>query len=196
MGVSAILLGAGRSHRMGRDKLSLPWGRETIFQRCLRTLLRSEVEEVILVVNDRTRKQIDGNLWKEKKVRVALNPHPQKGMSSSIRCGVKSVSPRSKGILIALGDQPSLKSRTVRALVEAFETKQDKIIVPIFKGRRGHPVIFPMRFKGELLRLKGDEGGRSILKRYAAEVHEVKVRSAGVLQDIDTWEDYRKKWGH
>lgn len=191
MWISAILLGAGRSQRMGRNKLLLPWGKETILERCLGTLLRSKVEEIILVVNDRTWNHL--KMEREERVKVICNPHPRKGMSYSIRCGMKALSPRSRGILIALGDQPFLKARTVNALLKAFEERRDKIIVPSFKGERGHPVIFPIRLREGLLKLKGDEGGRSILKRYREEVHEVRVRSDGVLQDIDTWEDYKKR---
>ncbi len=190
MWVSAILLGAGRARRMGRDNLSLPWGRETILQHCLLTLLRSRVEEIILVVSNRTGKSWD--LLGENRVKVVFNDDPRKGMSQSIRCGIQSLNPRSEGILIALGDQPFLKVNTVNALLDAFREKKEKIIIPCYKGERGHPVIFPIRYREELLSLEGDEGGRAILERHAEAIHVVRVRSEGVIRDIDTWEDYRE----
>jgi len=95
-----------------------------------------------------------------------------------------------------LGDQPFLKAATinvlVRAFARAFAVRDRPIIVPSFRGKRGHPVIFHRTFAKELLRLKGDVGARSILERHPGDVGSVRVRSEGVLKDIDTREDYRK----
>ncbi len=102
--VSAILLGAGQSKRMGVDKLSLPWRKKTIFQVCLGVLLRSDVHEVIAVVNERVRKLVAE--WEDEKLKVVVNPDFRKGMSTSIQRGLKALSPESEGILFALGDQP------------------------------------------------------------------------------------------
>jgi molybdenum cofactor cytidylyltransferase len=189
MKISAILLGAGESKRMGCDKLSLPWGRRTILDHCLQTLLRSKVKEVIVVVNERTERIIRHR--SEKKVKVVMNPDYQRGMSCSIRYGIKNLSPESDGMLIALGDQPLLKAQTINVLLEAFEREDSKIIIPSFKGRKGHPVIFPRTYKEKLLRLRGDEGGKSIIMKHPEKVCIVPVKSPGVIRDIDTWEDYR-----
>ncbi len=190
MKISAILLGAGESKRMGRDKLSLPWGKKTMLEHCLQTLLYSRVEEVIVVVNERTEKIVCHR--NEKRVKVVLNPYYRRGMSSSIHCGIQHLNPKSAGILIALGDQPLLKTQTINALLEAFEREEGKIILPSFRRRRGHPVIFHRTFKEELLRLRGDAGGKSILMRHPGEVCIIPVRSEGVIRDIDIWEDYKR----
>lgn len=192
MKISAILLGAGESKRMGKDKLALPWGKRTMLEHCAQTLLRSKVDEVLLIVNEKT-ERIARHL-NDRRMKVILNPHFRKGMSSSIRWGMKNLNPQSKGILIALADQPFLKAKTVNALVETFRKKK-KIIVPSFNGKRGHPVIFPRTYEKELLRLRGDEGGRSILQKHPEEVHFIPVKSVGVLRDIDTWEDYQRELG-
>jgi len=188
MMVSAILLGAGESKRMGVNKLLLPWGRKIIFEQCLDTLLHSKVKEVIVVTNERIKSKVDG--LKDKKAKVVNNPYYRQGMSTSIRMGLKVMDPDSRGILIALGDQPFLKARTINALIKAFSHWKGGIIVPSFRGNRGHPVIFHRKYKKELLKLKGDMGGRSILEDHPKDVKAVRVRSEGVLKDIDTWEDY------
>lgn len=187
--ISAILLGAGESKRMGVNKLLLPWGRKTVFEHCLNTLLRSRIREVIVVVNDRIKEAVGP--VRRKKLKLVINPDYKKGMSTSIRKGLKRIDPRSDGILISLGDQPVLKTRTVNALVRAFGQGEGKIVVPSFRGRKGHPVIFHRRYKKELLTLKGDMGGRSILLRYPERIKTVPVRSEGVIRDIDTWKDYK-----
>jgi molybdenum cofactor cytidylyltransferase len=186
--ISAILLGAGESKRMGADKLLLPWEKKTVLTHCVRTLLRSKVKEVIVVLGGRT-KLIESQL-RVRKVKVVVNPHYRRGMSTSIRRGIVAVNPNSHAILIALGDMPFLSARTVNALVRAFAQGKGEIIVPSFRGRKGHPVIFHKRYMKELLQLKGDVGGRSIIEKHPKDVRVIRTKSEGVVKDIDTWEDY------
>ena len=166
----------------------LPWEKKTVLTHCVRTLLRSKVKEVIVVLGGRT-KLIESQL-RGRKVKVVVNPHYRRGMSTSIRRGIVAVDPTSHAILIALGDMPFLSVRTVNALVRAFAQGKGEIIVPSFRGRKGHPVIFHKRYIKELLQLKGDVGGRSIIERHPKEVRVVRTKSEGVVKDIDTWEDY------
>lgn len=191
MKVSAILLGAGESKRMGRDKLLLPWGRETVLEHCLQVLLRSKAIEVVVVLNHRSEEiahRLNG-----KKVKILFNPKPEKGMSSSIRKGLRVLDPKSAGILIALGDMPVLTSRTIDVILKAFQKGKGGIILPSFKGRRGHPVLFHRRYKKELSGLIGDTGGITIVMSHPEDVYVVPVKSKGVIRDIDTWMDYKKE---
>jgi len=188
--ISAILLGAGESKRMGVDKLALAWKGKTILEHCFKTLLRSEVGELVVVLSGRSKGL--KNLSQGQKARVVMNPQSQKGMGSSIRKGLQAISPRSDGILIALGDQPFVKTRTINALIHAFDREKKRIIVPSFHGKTGHPVIFHRAYKKELMGLKGDVGGRSIIERHREDVRVVRVKSIGVVKDVDTWQDYEK----
>jgi len=192
--ISAILLGAGESKRMGKNKLLLPWGKKTIFEHCLQTLLRSEVKEVIIVINDRLKEFI--RPVHAQKIKVVINPHYQRGMSTSIRRGVQAIAPGSEGVLIALGDQPFIKTRTINAMIKAFAQGRKGILIPSFRGKRGNPVIFHRRFRRELLELKGDVGGKSIIENHPGEILDIPLKSEGVVKDIDLWEDYREnlKW--
>ena len=187
--ISSILLGAGESKRMGVDKLSLPWGEKTVFEHCFDTLLRSKVKEVIVVLHGRIKEGAD--YLKGKRVKVEINPYYKKGMSTSIRRGIQAIDPRTHGILIALGDQPLIRTRTINALIHAFSQGKGKIIIPSFQGRKGNPVIFHRRYGKELLKLKGDVGGRSIIEKHPEDVWVVRVKSEGVVKDIDTWKDYK-----
>jgi molybdenum cofactor cytidylyltransferase len=188
--ISAILLGAGESKRMGFDKLSLPWGKRTVLERCFQTLLRSKVREVVIVRG--LRNKAVRHPFRGKKIKIVTNPHPAGGMSTSIRKGLRAICTGSDGILIALGDQPFLKTRTVNALIRVFDRKKERIIVPSFQGKMGHPVIFHKAYKKELMNLKGDVGGRSVIERHRGDVRVVRVRSIGVAKDVDTWQDYEK----
>jgi len=188
--VSAVLLGAGESKRMGVNKLTLPWGRQTVFEHSLKVLLSSKVSEIVVVLSDRT-KEIRQRL-EERRVKIVMNRDYRKGMSTSVRKGVRATDPKSHGILIALGDQPFLRARTINALLRAFSERRGTIVVPSCRGRRGHPVIFHRRYARELMTLKGDVGGRSLIEKYPAEVRVVGVRSEGVIKDLDTWKEYKK----
>jgi molybdenum cofactor cytidylyltransferase len=192
--ISAILLGAGESKRMGVNKLSLPWGKKTVFEHCFNTLLRSKIKEVIVVLSDRSRgikSQFEKrSSFADKGVKVTMNPNYKRGMSTSIRKGIQVMDPKSQGILIALGDQPLVKTRTINALIDAFCERKGAIVVPSFHGEKGHPVIFHRRYKKELLKLKGDMGGKSIFEKYPKSIKIVPVRSEGVIKDIDTWQEY------
>jgi len=189
--ISAILLGAGESKRMGANKLLLPWGKKIVLTHCVDTLLQSIVKEVIVVIGDRTK--VIENQLRGRKVKVVINPQYRKGMSTSIQKGIRAVDPNSHGILIALGDMPFLVSRTVNSLIRAFSQGKGTIVVPSFRGRKGHPVIFHRRYKKELLQLKEDVGGKAIIERHPEEVRLVQIRSEGVVKDIDTWKDYKKR---
>ncbi len=178
---------------MGVDKLSLPWRRKTILEHCFETLLRSDVKELIVVLSAQNRGA--ENLFRGRKVRTVINPLSKRGMSTSIRRGLQEIRRHDQGILIALGDQPFLKTRTINALIRAFDQGKGGIIVPSFRGRRGHPVIFHGRYKRALSNLRGDAGGRSIIEDHPDEVCVVPVRSVGVVKDLDTWPTYKKALG-
>jgi molybdenum cofactor cytidylyltransferase len=186
--ISAILLAAGESNRMGQPKQLLPFGQSTILERTIDTLLDSAVSETIVVLgyrDEEIRKTIAG-----KPVKIAINPDYQQGMSVSIIAGLKQIDKRARAVLIALGDQPFVDSQTINSLVEAFIANNRGIIIPVYQGRRGNPVIFAIKYENELLNLKGDVGGREIIKRHPDDVFEVAVNCEGVLIDIDTMESY------
>jgi molybdenum cofactor cytidylyltransferase len=188
--ISAILLAAGESKRMGVNKLALPWGRKTVLEHCVDVLLRAKIMEVVVVLSDRSKAL--GDRLRGPKVKLVMNPNYHRGISTSIRRGVQAVDRKSDGILIALGDHPLLRTKTINALVHALVQKKGKIIVPIFRGRRGHPVLISPTFAKELLHLKGDVGARSLLQKHLKSIFEVRTKSEGVVTDMDTWEDYRK----
>ena len=194
--ISAILLGAGESKRMKVNKLSLPWGSETVFEHCFNTLLRSKVREIIVVLNTQNEEmkgQFEkGSAGATQKVKITLNRYYKRGMSTSIHQGLQVMDPRSEGILISLGDQPFLKTRTINVLLDAFHQRRGEIIVPSFQGIKGHPVIFHRKYEKELLKLRGDAGGKSILLKYSKQIKTISIRSEGVIKDIDTREEYQK----
>jgi molybdenum cofactor cytidylyltransferase len=126
--------------------------------------------------------------------RFVDNPDYATGMASSIVAGVSVLRPEFTAVVIALADMPRISSQVVSALVQGFEGEEKGIVVPTYRTRRGHPVLFDLkRYRSRLLALSGDEGARSILAAHADDVLELPVNDAGVLADVDTPADYERE---
>jgi molybdenum cofactor cytidylyltransferase len=192
--LSAIVLAAGESKRMGRPKQLLPYGRGTILAQVVDNLLASAADEVIVVLGHRMM-DITGTLA-GRPVKLAVNPRYEEGMSTSIVAGLKAAAPEAQGYMLVMGDQPAVDRRTIDRLIAEYNGRGRGIVVPVYRGRRGNPVIFAAGYKPELLAVQGDIGGRDIVSRHPDDVLEVAVDSPGVVSDIDTPEDYHSISGH
>jgi molybdenum cofactor cytidylyltransferase len=191
--LSAILLAAGESKRMGEPKQLMPLGKHTLLEQAIDNLLNSPVDETIVVVGHKAEEITRAIATKP--VKIMFNPNYQQGMSTSIVAGLILVDPASQAVMLALGDQPLVESRTINQLIDAFNSHGKGIAVPTHRGKRGHPIIFNIKYKAELLELEGDIGGREIIKNHPDDVLEVAVDSTGVITDINTQEDYQSQLG-
>jgi molybdenum cofactor cytidylyltransferase len=187
--LSAIILAAGESKRMGEAKQLMPLGKSTLLEQAIDNLLNSSVDETIVVLGHQA-EEITKKIA-SKPVKIVINPDYQQGMSTSIVAGLIMVDPRSRAVMLALGDQPLVTSRTINQLIGAFIKHNKGIAVPTYRGRRGHPIIFDIKYKAELFKLKGDIGGREIIQNHPKDVFMVAVDSESVVSDIDTQEDYK-----
>jgi molybdenum cofactor cytidylyltransferase len=193
--ISAIVLAAGESRRMGELKQLLPWHGETVLGRLLSTLLSSSLDEVILVLGHEAKRILEKISIRG--IRVVLNPDYQKGMSSSLRCGLMAMNQAAEAFLIVLADQPALTPEIIRQLIDAFRRAQPEknIVAPSFQGRRGHPVLFGRRYLEELRGSTGEVGGREILARHPEDMLLLEMDTEAILIDLDTPEDYRRASG-
>ncbi len=160
------------------------FGNSTIFEQSIDNLLNSRVDEVIVVVGHRAEEMI--SLATSRPVSVVVNPAYREGMSTSLVAGLSVVSHRAQGVMLSLADQPLVDSQTINRLIEAFTANANGIVIPVYQGRRGHPVIFAISYRVELLRLEGDIGGRKIIGRHPDDILEVTVDCEGICIDIDT----------
>lgn len=187
--VSAVLLAAGESKRMGQPKLLLPFGNSTIVEQTVDNLLSSKLDEVIVVVGHQAQ-QITEKLA-IRPVKVVFNPAYHEGMSTSIIRGLNLVEGNRRAFMLCLGDQPLIDSATINRLIEAFLKHDKGIVVPVYRRRRGHPIIFAMRYKAALQELTGDVGGRQIIGEHEDDILEVAVDRPSINIDIDTMNDYQ-----
>jgi len=188
--ISAIVLAAGMSSRMGEPKALLPLGGEPMLARVLSTVRRSRAGETVVVLGfgaDRVREGVGLDA-----TTTVINPDFARGMSSSIRVALRAARPDAAGFLIVLGDQPFVSSATLDALIERHEASGAKILVPTVRGVRGNPVLVDRSLSGEMARIAGDVGCRAIFGHHRSEIVEVPVDDPGILVDIDTPEEYRR----
>ena len=186
--VSAILLAAGESTRMGKPKLLLPFGNNTILQQTIDNLLKSKVDEVIVVVGHASQAMMKAIA--SRPVKIAINPIYQQGLSTSIVSGLNLIDDRTKAIMLALADQPLIDSATINRLIEESLGYDKGIFIPTYQSEKGHPVIFSTKYKEELLRLKGDIGGMQIIKKRPHDILKVTMDSKIINMDINTISDY------
>jgi molybdenum cofactor cytidylyltransferase len=193
--ISALLLAAGMSERMGRGvKQLLPLGAKRMIEVSLGNLLASHVDEVIVVLGFAA-EEIRPFVNADERVKVVVNSQFEQGMSSSIRAGIKIVDPCCTAVLIALADQPFILAEVINLLIDRFATGEKGIVLPVHHGQRGHPVILSRQYERELVALRGDAGGREIVRNHPEDCLEVEVDAKGVVMDIDTPEDYQRIQG-
>ncbi|UCD71635.1 MAG: nucleotidyltransferase family protein [Syntrophobacterales bacterium] len=187
--ISAILLAAGASNRMGRPKLLLKWGRCTIIEKSVDTLLASKIDELIVVLGYQAQAILRS--LGSRMLKAVINHQYRMGMSTSIRRGLGEVNSKSEAILIALADKPFIETDLIDHLIEIYRQNPHGIVLPSYRGTRGHPVILnSSRYQEEMGKLMGDVGCRSILKRHPEDILEVEVDSEGVITDINSWGEY------
>lgn len=185
--ISGLVLAAGASRRMGVPKQVLKIGGKPMLEHVVDAFKDSRLGEVVLVVGP-------GLPWKPaagSPLRVVVNPHPEEGISSSVKLGVKSIDSNSEAVVIGLGDKPLLRPSTIRGLVSAYRDSGSKIIIPTYNSIRGNPILFHRSLFREMLRLKGDAGAKSVISRHAELVLEIPVSDEGVSVDVNTPADMR-----
>jgi molybdenum cofactor cytidylyltransferase len=188
--ISAIVLAAGHSRRMGTQKLLLPVRGEPMIAVVVDELLHSPVDEVIVVTGKAG--SAVGAALADCDVRLVVNADQDSEMLQSVRCGLTAVSADAEAVVIALGDQPAITTDVVGELIRAYHSTGHRIVVPKYEGKRGHPLLISMRHRDEILEYYTGRGLRGVLETHPEEVFELEVNDAGVLEDIDVPEDYRR----
>ena len=139
----------------------------------------------IVVINQEL--QTYASQLEELGLQVIINAHTERGIGSSIACGIRA-SEDASSWLIALADMPYIKIDTLTQLVDRLEQGSD-IVAPIFDGQRGHPVGFSQRYKKELVELDDDVGARHIIEQHQTQLELITTDDAGVIRDIDQIDD-------
>ena len=186
--ISAILLAAGQSKRMnGENKLAKKIKGIPLIEYSLNNILKSAVDEIVIVLGYQS-EIIEKLINKNNKIKFAFNPNFESGIASSIKKGIENLSQKTEAFFISLGDMPSINYSTYNRLIEY--KKNEKIIVPMFKGQKGNPVLFPKSFKKNILSIHGDYGAKKILENNKKKLLSIEVNDPGIIKDFDVLEDF------
>jgi CTP:molybdopterin cytidylyltransferase MocA len=177
LGRAGVILAAGASERMGRPKALLAWGDTTLLEYALRQARAAGLDDLVVVLGPATRHlQLD--------TPTVFNPDPDAGRSASVRIGSQALPDDVGTILIQSVDQP-VSADVIDALFRAVEGGAE-LVVPTYRGRRGHPACFSGRLLGELRGVsETGEGLRAVVRRHAAQLVEVAVNSQAVLWNLN-----------
>lgn len=195
--ISAIILAAGESKRMGQPKMLLKWGKTTVLEHVISVFANAGVEDIV-VVTGAARDEV------EKIVAVAQTSCPARSvfnegfvegeMLSSIQCGLRDLAEKdSSAALIALGDQPQVREGSVWRVCEMFKETGSPLVVPSYHMRRGHPWLVEKSLWGEILAMRAPQTPRDFLNARADQIKYVEVEDEGILADLDTPEQYRAR---
>ncbi|MBN9390472.1 MAG: nucleotidyltransferase family protein [Chloroflexi bacterium] len=202
--VAAIVLAAGAARRFGRPKQLEQWPSAvgpTLVERAVGLTLAATAGPVLVVVGNQQKavEEVLARQVNSPRVKPVFNPRWEEGQGFSVAAGVKAANelvPPVEGALIMLTDQPRLRVETLKTLLEQFaglgEAGREKILFPVFEGKRGNPVIFGRNFFEELTRLEGDVGGRAVVRKYPQAIIEVAVTDPAIHEDVDTPEELAK----
>ena len=185
----AIILAAGASTRMKRQKLLLPFNGKTIIETVAENV-RQSVNSNVMVVLGSHREQIREQ-FVNYNVKFCVNENYPDGMLSSVICGFRALPKEAKAALIFLGDLPQIPSFVTDLVIETWLKSGKGIVIPTFNGRRGHPVLIETKYNTEIKKLDPQKGLRLLSEKFKDDVFEVECNIPEILRDIDTPDEYQ-----
>lgn len=186
--VAGLVLAAGRSTRMGHNKLLATLDDVPLVARAVDAALSAGLAPVCVVTGHESEAVVD--CLRGRSLAFAHNPEFARGLGSSLAAGVRALGTNLDGVVVLLGDMPHVSSSHLLRLIEAFERAGRRAIcVPEHAGQRGNPVLWPAEHFAALMRLDGDTGGRGLLQQYAERVVKVSMPDRAVLEDVDSPEE-------
>lgn len=184
--VSGIIMASGFSTRLGRNKLMLEVDGLKVVERVIKACKASFLDEIILIYRLDEIKEIGTR----HDVKTIYNLNAKDGQSAAVKLGVENAK-KENAYMFLVADQPYLSSEVIDNLIMEYE-KENKIIIPFYNNKFGMPIIFPPIFREDLLIVKGDKGGREIIKENNNLVKRIYYDDEFLGIDIDTMEDLKR----
>jgi CTP:molybdopterin cytidylyltransferase MocA len=179
---------------MGSPKPLLPFGSTSFLGRLLEQFLASRARPIVVILGHEAERVLREVPLRE--ARAVVNPDYREGMLSSIRAGLRELADEPvSGALICPVDHPEVSTSVVDLIIRRYEESQAPIVLPVYAGRRGHPVLFARRLFGELEQAPDSVGARQVVWEHAKEVLEIPTADRGIIRDIDTPEQYENLGG-
>ena len=188
--ISAILLAAGQSKRMGGDnKLIKKYNKKYLINYIVGTLIKSKVDKIIIVLGFQSPK-VRKITAKNEKINFIYNKNYKSGISSSIKTGLKRVSKKNIGFLIVQADMPLISKNIINSICYVVKKNRKEIIAPTYKGKMGNPIGFKYSMVKILNKVKKDSGAKKIILRNKKRLGLIKVNSKSIFKDFNTKRDF------
>ena len=188
--ITAILLAAGQSKRLkNENKLIKLFKKKLLINYILSSLIKSKVNKIIIVLGFEQLK-VKKKLLKSKKIKFVINKNYKKGISSSIKTGLRSLSKRNKGFLIVQADMPNITKTTINKIILLINKSTKEIFLPRFKNRVGNPIGFKKSMIKNINKIKGDRGAKNIIKKNSKKIKFININSKSILTNFNTKKDF------
>lgn len=187
--VAGILLAAGTSSRMGRNKMLFELNGESVLRGAVRRALAGGLSPLIVVLGHESDKA-----WKEIEdlpCQWAVNPLYEQGINSSLKSGVMAVRSQARAAMVLLADMPFVTSEMIAAMIDRYRKTEAPLVISDYEGVNAPPMLYDRSLFNELLMMTGEGCGRQVVKRHREEA-EVLAWPASALADIDVPEDYER----
>tara|TARA_B100000953_G_scaffold292727_1_gene280303 strand:- start:493 stop:1068 length:576 start_codon:yes stop_codon:yes gene_type:complete len=188
--ISAILLAAGQSQRLiGGNKLIIKYKEVPLINHILKSLIKSKVNKIIIVLGYESNK-IKKIILKSKKIIFINNPNYKKGISSSIKCGLKKLSNKNKGFIIAQSDMPLVTFSLINKIYNSI-IKSNKLVHVLKNNNKiGNPIGFNIETKIKFKKIKGNMGARKMVKKLSKNTNFLSTNSKAIFKDLDLKKDF------
>jgi molybdenum cofactor cytidylyltransferase len=189
--IAALILAAGESRRMGRDKALLTYRGRTFLETIIGNLRAAAIERITVVLGhhaDTIQRAVDLAA-----VRVVVNGDYQQGQTTSLQRGLATVAADSaEAVVLCLVDHPATSAEVITRLMERFELTHLPVTIPTYNGERGHPVVISQELFPELLALPSGQPANTVIRKYRDATQFVEVTDRGILLDVDEPETYER----
>ncbi len=188
-GIAGLILAAGESSRMGRDKALLSYRGRTFLETIVATVHDAGIGRVAVVLGhhaDEIRRTVNPN-----SAEIIINSDYRQGQTSSLQAGLRALeSDDFEAIVLCLVDHPAVSTASVQKLIQAFRRSNAPVVIPTFQNQRGHPVLISRVLFEELKSLGTAEGANTVIRKYRDAIQFLEVSDPGILLDVDDPEAY------
>jgi molybdenum cofactor cytidylyltransferase len=191
--LAAVILSGGASSRMGSPKALLAYQGRPFLEHLLEVTAHRQIGVRRVVLGAHA--EPIAKAVQLKADEIVINEDWDKGQLTSIHAALRSLPPGTDGILLCLIDHPLISADLVQELMERFQKSGKPIVLPLYQGRRGHPVIFAARLYDELLRAPLETGARAVVWAHSAEVEEVRTNEEGCVLNLNDPDTMQKALG-
>lgn len=189
--IAGLILAAGESSRMGRDKALLPYRGRTFLETIVDTLRAAGIERIAVILGhhaEEIRQAV-----KLAGVEFVINAEYRRGQTSSLQAGLRALEhPEFEAVVLSLVDHPAVSVETVRALVAEYRQTRAPVVIPVRRLQRGHPVVIARALFAELLSLDANQAANTVTRKYRDATRFLETDDEGILFDVDGPETYER----